>query len=46
MNTLEERKMVTHQKLTYLIAGLIIGFIFGAIIVTAIYIFSEKSKDE
>ena len=38
--------MVTYQELTYFVAGLIIGFIFGAIIVTAVYIFSEKSKDE
>ena len=38
--------MVTYQELSYLIAGLIIGFTFGAIIVTAIYVFSEKSKDE
>ena len=37
--------MVTYKELTYLITGLIIGFIFGAIIVTAIYVFSEK-KDE
>lgn len=38
--------MVTYQELVYLIAGLIIGFIVGTIIVTAIYVFSEKSKDE
>lgn len=38
--------MVTYQELRYLIAGLIIGFTFGAIIVTAIYIFSEKTNDE
>lgn len=38
--------MVTYKELIYLIAGLIIGFIFGAIIVTSIYVFSEKSKDE
>ena len=38
--------MITYKELIYLIAGLIIGFIFGAIIVTAIYVFSEKAKDE
>lgn len=38
--------MVTYEELIYLIAGLIMGFIFGAILVTAIYVFSEKSKDE
>ena len=38
--------MVTYQELTYLTTGLLIGFIFGAIVVTAIYVFSEKSKDE
>ncbi len=38
--------MVTYQELRYLIAGLIIGFTFGAIIVTAIYVFLERLKDE
>lgn len=38
--------MVTYQELRYLIAGLIIGFSFGTIIVTAIYVFLEKTNDE
>lgn len=38
--------MVIYKELIYLMVGLIIGFIFGVIIVTAIYVFSEKSKDE
>ena len=36
--------MVTYQELIYLIAGLIIGFIFGAIIVTAYMHFRRNQK--
>ena len=38
--------MVTYEKLIYLMVGLIAGFIIGVIIVAAIFVFSEKSKDE
>ena len=38
--------MVTYEKLLYLMVGLIAGFIIGVIIVVAIFVFSEKSKDE
>jgi len=38
--------MVTYEKLIYLMVGLIAGFIIGVIIVVAIFVFSEKSKDE
>lgn len=38
--------MITYERIIYLMIGLIAGFVVGAIIVTAIFIFSEKSKDE
>ena len=38
--------MVTYENLIYLMMGLIAGFIIGVIIVVAIFVFSEKLKDE
>lgn len=38
--------MITYKELMYLMTGLIVGFIIGAIIVTALFVFMEKSKNE
>lgn len=38
--------MVTYKELICLMTAMVVGFIIGAVLVTAIVVFSEKSKDE
>ena len=38
--------MITYKELICLMTAMIVGFIIGAVIVTAIVVFSEKPKDE
>ena len=38
--------MVTYRELICLIMAVIGGFLIGAIMVTAIFVFSEKTNDE